>query len=96
MTKHPDRQAPGFDYKEWMAGKQARAPQLVGPWVEAIRRDYGSPDSKYVCVGKCAFPSQAGQYSEVHDRILLRGAVRVRVPHKGLDTGRSAPSIGDV
>ncbi|TBU38236.1 alpha/beta-hydrolase [Dichomitus squalens] len=53
MTKHPDREAPGFDYKEWIAGKKARAPQLVGPWVEAIRRDFGGPDTKYVCVGYC-------------------------------------------
>ena len=52
MTKHPDREAPGFDYKVWIEGKKARAPQLVGPWVEAIRRDYGGPDTKYVCVGE--------------------------------------------
>ena len=54
LTKHPDRQAPGFDFQDWLKRKQARAPELVGPWVEAIRKDYGSPDSKYVCVGEGA------------------------------------------
>ncbi|KAI1791011.1 alpha/beta-hydrolase [Ganoderma leucocontextum] len=50
MTKHPDRQAPGFDYKEWMLRKQARAPELVGPWIEAIRNDYGYCfGAPYVC-----------------------------------------------
>ena len=43
MTKHPDRQAPGFDYQEWMKRKQARAPELIAPWIEAIRKDYGEP-----------------------------------------------------
>ncbi len=41
MTKHPDRQAAGFDYQDWLVQKRARAPELVGPWIEAIRKDYG-------------------------------------------------------
>lgn len=41
MTKHPDREAPGFDWQEWLVRKQTRAPELIGPWIEAIRKDYG-------------------------------------------------------
>ena len=43
----------------WIEGKKARAPQLVGPWVEAIRKAYGAPDTKYVCVGECVFCSKS-------------------------------------
>ncbi|KAI0801391.1 alpha/beta-hydrolase [Fomes fomentarius] len=51
MQNHPDRNA--LDFPSWLKGKQERAPVLIEPWVEAIKRDYGSSDSKYVCVGYC-------------------------------------------
>ncbi|KAI0328444.1 alpha/beta-hydrolase [Cubamyces sp. BRFM 1775] len=47
---HIDKE--GFDVRAWVAPKRVRAAELLPPWIEAVRAQYGS-DKKYVCVGYC-------------------------------------------
>lgn len=41
MIKHPNRDE--FDYIAWRTGKQERAAILVPPWVDAVKKQYGTP-----------------------------------------------------
>jgi hypothetical protein len=42
---------PGFDYQAWLGKHTAFADEVVPKWVEAVKKEYGSPSTKYACVG---------------------------------------------
>lgn len=44
---------PGFDYEAWKAKHTAFANSAVPPWVSAVKSEYGTPTSKFACVGYC-------------------------------------------
>lgn len=57
-----DHSNPDFDYEEWKQKHIAFADKAVPPWVEAVKQQFGKPDTKYACVGYCNayifFPAQ--------------------------------------
>jgi hypothetical protein len=42
---------PGFDYEAWKAKHITFADEAVPKWVEAVKKEYGKPETKYACVG---------------------------------------------
>ncbi|OIW34270.1 alpha/beta-hydrolase [Coniochaeta ligniaria NRRL 30616] len=48
-----DHADPTFDYEAWKRKHTAFADAAVPKWVEAIKEQYGSRDTKYACVGYC-------------------------------------------
>ncbi|OQV02830.1 hypothetical protein CLAIMM_07958 isoform 3 [Cladophialophora immunda] len=51
--KSRDDPAPGFDYEAWKKKHIAFADEVVPGWVEAVKAQFGSPTTKYACVGYC-------------------------------------------
>lgn len=46
-----DNSDPNFDYEAWKRKHMAFADQAVPTWVDAVKDEYGSSSTKYVCVG---------------------------------------------
>ncbi|KAJ7625893.1 dienelactone hydrolase [Roridomyces roridus] len=44
---------PGFDYEEWKAKHQAFAKVAVPKWIDAVKEQFGTPETKYAAVGYC-------------------------------------------
>lgn len=63
MQNHPDRNA--LDFPGWLKGKRERAPVLIEPWVEAIKRDYGKkygPLTLRIKRSRCSSGSSDSKY----------------------------------
>lgn len=46
-----DRSNPGFDYEAWKKKHIVFADETVPGWVEAVKSQFGKPETKYACVG---------------------------------------------
>ncbi|KAJ7181260.1 dienelactone hydrolase [Mycena filopes] len=44
---------PGFDYEAWKAKHQAFAAVAVPKWIDAVKEQFGTPETKYAAVGYC-------------------------------------------
>jgi len=44
---------PGFDYEAWKAKHQAFAAVAVPKWIDAVKTQFGTPETKYAAVGYC-------------------------------------------
>jgi len=44
---------PGFDMSAWVGPKMDAAVPMVPPWIQAVREQYGTSSTKWVCVGYC-------------------------------------------
>ncbi|KAF2106507.1 Alpha/Beta hydrolase protein [Lophiotrema nucula] len=53
--KHKDDKEtdPNFDYEAWKKKHTAFANEAVPKWIEAAKAEYGTPKSKFACVGYC-------------------------------------------
>ncbi|OAP59512.1 hypothetical protein AYL99_06810 [Fonsecaea erecta] len=51
--KGRDDPAPGFDYEAWKKKHIAFADEAVPGWVEAVKAKFGTPTTKFACVGYC-------------------------------------------
>lgn len=47
----PKQPQEGFDFDAWLAKYQKVAEAHVPNWVEAVKKKYGKPETKYACVG---------------------------------------------
>ncbi|KAF7329109.1 Dienelactone hydrolase [Mycena kentingensis (nom. inval.)] len=52
-TRDDTTTEPGFDYEAWKAKHQAFAAVAVPKWIEAVKEQFGTPTTKYACVGYC-------------------------------------------
>jgi hypothetical protein len=46
-----DRSNPDFDYEAWKKKHMAFAGENVPKWIQAVKEQYGKPETKYACVG---------------------------------------------
>lgn len=57
LSKHRasrnDPPPPGFDHPAWLANHYAFAEANVELWTSEVRDEFGSPSTKYACVGYC-------------------------------------------
>ncbi|ROV96246.1 hypothetical protein VMCG_07677 [Cytospora schulzeri] len=44
---------PGFDYQAWKEKHIAYADECVPKWIDAVKQQYGSEETRYACVGYC-------------------------------------------
>ncbi|KAL6303980.1 Alpha/Beta hydrolase protein [Sparassis latifolia] len=51
ISKHVSK--PGFQVSEWVEPKVAQANEMVPRWLEAVKEQYGTPDTKWVAAGYC-------------------------------------------
>lgn len=51
--KHPGDTTtePGFDYEAWKKKHMAFSDDAVPKWVDEVKAKYGTPNSKFACVG---------------------------------------------
>jgi len=47
------RGKPGFNIREWVNPKLVRARELVPKWIDAVKEQFGTPNTKYTAVGYC-------------------------------------------
>ncbi|KAJ7131061.1 dienelactone hydrolase [Mycena epipterygia] len=48
-----DTTEPGFDYEVWKAKHQAFAAVAVPKWIDEVKTQFGTPETKYAAVGYC-------------------------------------------
>jgi hypothetical protein len=46
-----DNSNPDFDYEAWKKKHLAYADEVVPGWVDAVKAQFGKPETKYACVG---------------------------------------------
>ncbi|KAJ7056259.1 Alpha/Beta hydrolase protein [Mycena amicta] len=51
--RHDTTTEPGFDYEAWKAKHQAFAAVAVPKWIAEVKEKFGTPSTKYACVGYC-------------------------------------------
>ncbi|KAI0124805.1 Alpha/Beta hydrolase protein [Xylariales sp. AK1849] len=52
-TRHDRTTDPNFDYEAWKLKHTTFADERVPIWVQAVKEQYGKPETKYACVGYC-------------------------------------------
>lgn len=49
--RHDTTTDPNFDYEAWKKKHTSFADEAVPKWVEAVKKNYSSPSTKFACVG---------------------------------------------